>query len=325
MPSAGQHPPQHRQNVNAGFCSAPARSGAFPRAATYSGHPYSPYPTTGVVGIPGDNQSRPLVLGIDITVADVEGQLRRLYNISPNRPVDLYAIPDPPGPSFTQISITQFAIWSSEERKLTQAQIWSRIEQRFQSVRDPETAKKWKANIRHLLSLKKTFVKSSEMRNGVHYWSLDYRYLESGGDKRVRRRGAKKTRNPSDAGKQQRDDDDGDESYDTEEHQSDPFSTKEESSSPSPPSSYTGRRPSAHYDRAYGSHTQSPSNLSFSPSHDTTLSGPPFEQYPSPALYDPNRQPYHHQTYGPPSHSPVFGQNSFIRPNYQSSSFGHYQ
>ncbi|KAL0064458.1 hypothetical protein AAF712_008622 [Marasmius tenuissimus] len=301
MLPADQYTPQHRQNFIRELHNAPTRSATFTGPAAYSGHHRSSHPATGVAGSPVDNQSRALVLGIDISVAEVDSQLRRLYNIPPNQPVNLYAISDPPDPSFTQIAITQFAIWSSEDKKLTQAQIWSRIEQRFRSVRDPETAKKWKANIRHLLSLKKTFVKLPESRNGAHYWSLDYRYLESGGDKRPRRRGnSKKARSPSDAGRQQRADDDDEESYDTEEPQSDSYSMKEESSSPSPPSSYIGRGSSTHYDRAYGSHTQTPLHL-FNPSHTAALSGsyhPPLQQYPSPALHDPNRQSYRHQTSG---------------------------
>ncbi|KAJ8088435.1 hypothetical protein PM082_022508 [Marasmius tenuissimus] len=78
-------------------------------------------------------------------VAGVENQLRRLYNISPAVPVDLYAIPDPLCPPFTQIAIIQIAIWSSEQRKLTQAQIWSRIEQRFR-IESVKEAKKWKVS-----------------------------------------------------------------------------------------------------------------------------------------------------------------------------------
>ncbi|KAL0067756.1 Forkhead box protein D2 [Marasmius tenuissimus] len=158
-------------------------------------------------------------------VAGVENQLRRLYNISPAVPVDLYAIPDPLCPPFTQIAIIQIAIWSSEQRKLTQAQIWSRIEQRFR-IESVEEAQKWKTNIRHLLSLKKTFVKLPESRSGTLYWVLDYRYLEpGGGDKYVRKRRAE----------QQHHGDDHD--HDTKKLQDDPNNTED-----SPDSSFSPSR-----------------------------------------------------------------------------------
>ncbi|KAL0062019.1 Forkhead box protein B1 [Marasmius tenuissimus] len=332
MPSGGQYAPQHSQTVDAGYYEASTRGATSPGAVAYPGHPYyTPHPTTGALGIAGDDQSHAPVLGLDISIADVENQLRRLYNIPPNRHVDLNAIPDPPGPPFTQIAITQFAIWSSQYRRLTQAEIWSRIEQRFQSVRDPETTKKWKANIRHLLSLKKTFVKLPESRNGAHYWSLDYRYLESGGDKRVRKRGPpRKNRDASDARRQQQSDDDED---DTEVFQGDSYLRAESSSSSSSPSSGTGSGPLSYYERVpYGSHGRSSAHP-FNPSHQAAFpqrmssGGSPYipsaERY-ALASHAPHRQSYRNQTY-PPAHSlePVFGQSSFL-PNHQYSNFREY-
>ncbi|KAK1236376.1 hypothetical protein PQX77_000360 [Marasmius sp. AFHP31] len=271
IPPGGQYSPFHRQ-IGPGYYDT--MGSTLPEAGVVThpaGHPHLPsHPPAVVPGhIPGNVQIRTnnLVLSSnsDISDLDVENQLRRLYNIPFPQPVNLHAVPDPPAPPFTLIAITQIAIWSSPERRLTQAQIWTRIEQRFHS----DTVKNWKANIRHLLSLKKTFVKLPESKNGAHYWALDYRYLESGGDKRVRKRGARarKVRDPFDITRRQGDDDEDD----TEELQD-----SDESSSPSPPPSPTGRgsKPAGHYSagRGHGSYTKTPGEHSYNSSHDAVFS-----------------------------------------------------
>ncbi|KAG7086388.1 hypothetical protein E1B28_002345 [Marasmius oreades] len=144
---------------------------------------------------PGEAQETyPPVLGIDVSVSEVESILRETYNIPSTVPVHINSIPDPPPPGFTYVALTQIAIWSSREARLTLADIYSCLEKKFAHLRNPDTAAKWKGNVRHLLSLKKCFVKS-EKQAGRHYWSLDYRYLK-GLDKRERKRG-RKTRNAS--------------------------------------------------------------------------------------------------------------------------------
>ncbi|KAK1230227.1 hypothetical protein PQX77_006692 [Marasmius sp. AFHP31] len=331
MLSGGQYAPQHGQTIDAGYYDPSTRGGTFPGAVAYPEHPYySPHPATGALDIAEDDHTPAPVLGIDISIADVDSQLRRLYNIPPNHPVDLNAIPDLPVPPFTQIAITQFAIWSSKHRRLTQAEIWSRIEERFPWVRNPETAKKWKANIRHHLSLKKTFLRLPESRNGASYWTLDYRYLESGGDKRERKRGTKKKSDTSDARRQHQSDDE----YDTEESRGDLHLREECYSSSSPPSSGTGSGPLTYYEQVpYGSHSRS-SGHPFNPSHHPALpqrmsSGGsqhsrPVDRYP-PASHASYQQPSRNQTY-PLLHSPepVFGQSSFM-PNHQSSNLREYR
>ncbi|KAL0067701.1 Forkhead box protein B1 [Marasmius tenuissimus] len=321
MPPGGQYPPSYDRQNDPGYydtrgSTLPASSGG--GIPSNAGPPYYLPPTAVPGHIPRNIQfqTNNPVLGRNIGVLDVENQFRRLYNIPHTRPVDLYAVPDPPSPPFTQVAITQIAIWSSEERKLTQAQIWERIEQRFQS----ETVKKWKANIRHLLSLKKTFVKLPESRNNGHYWSLDYRYLESGGDKRVRKRGSRtrKARDSSDVTRRQSDEDDEDAEF----HDSDMYIREGSSgSSPSPTSSRNGRGSGlpTHYnaEQGYDSHTQSPGGggyPQYASYHDggfpqrTSHGGGPYspavEMYPPLVPHNPHGQPYHHQAYPPLSNSP---------------------
>ncbi|KAK1217223.1 Forkhead box protein D2 [Marasmius sp. AFHP31] len=316
MSSRGWDASQHRQKIVANYYGPSARAGTLPRAVPYPGHPYSPRPATGALHIARDDQMREPVLGLDISVEQVDNQFRELYDISPNRPVDLNAVPDPPGPLFTQGVIIQLAIWSSKGRKLTQAEIWQRIERRFPSVRDREKAK-WKKNMRHLLSLKKVFVKLPELSNGAHYWKLDYGYLEAGGDRRVRKRGAKKNCDALDARSQHQSDDE----YDTEEFQGDLYLN---SSSSLLPSSGTGG-----LDR----YEQVPSGYPFNPSQHPAFpqrisSGGsqysrPAEKYP-PASHAPH-QPCRNRTYLPVQFpEPVFGQSSFT-PNHRSSNFEKYQ
>ncbi|KAK1235329.1 hypothetical protein PQX77_001457 [Marasmius sp. AFHP31] len=318
MPPGGQYPLFHRQ-IGPGYYDTMGSTLPEAGVVTYpAGHPHLPSRPPAVLPghIPRNIQIQTnhsvLSRDSDISNLDVENQLRRLYNIPFPQPVDLRAIPDPPTSPFTQIAITQIAIWSSPERRLTQAQIWTQIEQRFHS----DTVKKWKANIRHLLSLKKTFVKLPESRNGAHYWALDYRYLESGGDKRVRKRGtrARKARDSSDTARRQVDEDD----EDTEELQDSDPSMREESSSssPSPTSSRTrrGSGPTGHYSagRGHGSYTQSPGGHSYNPSHDAVFSselgggpyGPAIEMYPHLVPHNPHRQPYPNEAYLPLSQYP---------------------
>ncbi|KAK1221996.1 Forkhead box protein D2 [Marasmius sp. AFHP31] len=110
-------------------------------------------PTTSVLDIDNNKSLRRRNVPLSLSdVIDVENQLRRRLNIPFPVPVDLNAIPDPPCPPFTHIAIIQLAIWSSVHRRLTEAQLWSRIEQRF-SLFDPKTAEKWKVSATSCLVL----------------------------------------------------------------------------------------------------------------------------------------------------------------------------
>ncbi|KAF9259861.1 hypothetical protein L218DRAFT_820208, partial [Marasmius fiardii PR-910] len=82
------------------------------------------------------------------------------YNIPNTCPVNLNSIHDPPPPNFTYAALAQIAIWSSPEKRLTLADIYSCLEKKFEHLRNPGTTTKWRGNIRHLLSLKKCFIKS---------------------------------------------------------------------------------------------------------------------------------------------------------------------
>ncbi|KAL0576902.1 hypothetical protein V5O48_005083 [Marasmius crinis-equi] len=290
-PSPGQHQfPSPRRSAGPGYYTPQERGAVLPPPqntntlgmAGYAGqhhhHPYYdrqssvPHPTASI-------DQRPPVLGVDIGHAEVEAKLRRLYDIPPNRPIDLNVIPDPPSGSFTHIGIAQIAIWSSEHHRLTQAEIYERIERRFRFLRDdPQATKRMRANIRHLLSLKKTFAKLPEKRGGAHFWSLDYRYLESGGDKRERKRGPRKV---AKRGADQRSGDDGED--DTDGLDESQYANDESSSSSSPSSSHTGAMPSYSGDWGHGmrGHTSYPYEGSSRP-------------------LDPYHSSYRTQTYPPP-------------------------
>ncbi|KAG7090232.1 hypothetical protein E1B28_011832, partial [Marasmius oreades] len=260
----------------------------------------------------------PPILGIDISVPAVESIFRETYSIPNTIPVHINSIPDPPPPSFTYVALTQIAIWSSQERRLTLADIYYVLGNRFTHLRNPDTITRWKGNIRHLLSLKKCFVKSSHKQGGRHYWTLDYRYLK-GGDKRERKRG----RNARGS--------DPVESEDVDEQ--DPTSKDDSSPSSSPSSTYslnrtasTSTAPSSasstmdiRSDPNYSLHTRSllpcPSSYSVTGGSQTFSPGP-VESY-DPSIYQSHpHQSRHPQSYHPasatPSYSNAFGPSQFL-------------
>ncbi|KAF8645859.1 hypothetical protein AX16_007517 [Volvariella volvacea WC 439] len=122
---------------------------------------------------------------------DAGEYLRGQFNIPPDRPVDLWALPDPqPGerPPHPLPVLIKLAIYGSEKKKLTLKGIYEAIENRFEYYRN-DKKEAWKHSIRHNLSLNKVFRRCSrpitEPGKGS-YWELDVSNGE--GYKRERKR-----------------------------------------------------------------------------------------------------------------------------------------
>ncbi|KAI0635851.1 hypothetical protein C8Q77DRAFT_1021305, partial [Trametes polyzona] len=107
-----------------------------------------------------------------------EDDVRHALGLSPDAPLDLSALPDPPPgqrPSQSIPVLSQLAILGSAEKRLTLQGIYRALEERFTFYADsPDTA--WKNSIRHNLSLYKVFKRQNrpitEPGKGS-YWYVD--------------------------------------------------------------------------------------------------------------------------------------------------------
>ncbi|KAI0076201.1 winged helix DNA-binding domain-containing protein, partial [Panus rudis PR-1116 ss-1] len=117
--------------------------------------------------------------------------VRAMLGLKPDQEVNLHALLDPqPGekPSYPYPILIQLAILGSPRKRLTLAEIYSAIEDRFEWFKNTND-KAWQGSIRHTLSLKSIFRSVSrpitEPGKG-NYWMVDYTQGE--GNKRVRKR-----------------------------------------------------------------------------------------------------------------------------------------
>ncbi|KAJ4466753.1 hypothetical protein J3R30DRAFT_2214172 [Lentinula aciculospora] len=108
---------------------------------------------------------------------DAGPTLRSAFRIPPELPINLSILPDPvPGerPAVPLEALVQLAIYGSSRGKLTLQEIYSAIEDRFEYFRS--TDRKWRASIRHMLSLRSIFVLTERPATAPgrgSYWQLD--------------------------------------------------------------------------------------------------------------------------------------------------------
>ncbi|KAF7984397.1 hypothetical protein HWV62_14432 [Athelia sp. TMB] len=110
---------------------------------------------------------------------DAEQYLRHQLGLPRDRPVDLWALQDPPGrekPTQPLPNLVKLAIFGSPRKKLTLQEIYRSLIERFAWFKDHEEELSWKNSIRHNLSLNKVFQGQSrpitEPGKG-NYWVLD--------------------------------------------------------------------------------------------------------------------------------------------------------
>ncbi|TFK34604.1 hypothetical protein BDQ12DRAFT_763097 [Crucibulum laeve] len=139
---------------------------------------------------------------------DAGPYLRRQLHIPPEKPINLWALPDPPNgakPSHSLPVMIKLAIYGSPKQKLTLQEIYQALIDRFEWFRVHQNDNAWKNSIRHNLSLNKVFRLSqrpiTEPGKGS-YWQLDV--SEGEGYKRDRKRrkktGNQQTNNAEDEG-----------------------------------------------------------------------------------------------------------------------------
>ncbi|VDB89784.1 unnamed protein product [Peniophora sp. CBMAI 1063] len=149
---------------------------------SYTGHSPSSTP-----GPPGDPDGEAAA-----------AHLRALLQLEPGAPINLYSLEDPlPGhkPNFPLPTLIKLAIFGSPFRRLTLQEIYTELENRFEWFRLNTHDTAWKNSIRHNLSLRKCFVKTSRTMTEPgkgSYWSLDVTQGE--GNKRERKRNKKPTK-----------------------------------------------------------------------------------------------------------------------------------
>ncbi|KAJ3930854.1 MAG: hypothetical protein NXY57DRAFT_1039670 [Lentinula lateritia] len=138
---------------------------------------------------------------------DAGPTLRSAFRIPAGMPINLNFLPDPPPgerPAAPLETLTQLAIYGSPRGKLTLQEIYSAIEERFEYYRT--TDRRWKASIRHMLSLKSIFVSTERPPTAPgrgNYWQLDATVTIKYKRPRKRRvisRGANSTRSSSSDG-----------------------------------------------------------------------------------------------------------------------------
>ncbi|KZV74600.1 winged helix DNA-binding domain-containing protein, partial [Peniophora sp. CONT] len=130
---------------------------------SYAGH--SPSSTPGPSGDPDGEAAA--------------AHLRALLQLEPGAPINLYSLEDPlPGhkPNFPLPTLIKLAIFGSPLKRLTLQEIYTELENRFEWFRLNTHDTAWKNSIRHNLSLRKCFVKTTRTMTEPgkgSYWSLD--------------------------------------------------------------------------------------------------------------------------------------------------------
>ncbi|KAJ7651229.1 hypothetical protein FB45DRAFT_889999 [Roridomyces roridus] len=124
--------------------------------------------------------------------------LRRILNLGPNDPVNLWSIPDTGArPTVPGSLLCKLAIYGSPNKQLTLQEIYAELIQRFKWFNVNRDNPAWKNSIRHLLSLYHPFenVPRPVTAPGKgNYWWLDYSKGGANGYKRERKRRARSKR-----------------------------------------------------------------------------------------------------------------------------------
>ncbi|KAJ7157034.1 hypothetical protein C8R43DRAFT_883388 [Mycena crocata] len=110
---------------------------------------------------------------------DAAEALRRHAHIDPHLPIHLQSVPDDGHkPTLITATLIKLAIYSDKAKMLTLQQILDALADRFEWYRRHRHEVQWKNNVRHTLTMYKTFVPLDRLpsdRGTGSYWTFDER------------------------------------------------------------------------------------------------------------------------------------------------------